>query len=290
MEFNDLLVKAGIDPEQVVVLRHRPTEPGLREALPLLSLHRPDLYQAYQCAHGPRVEASILATQFVASFVGVRPGEAIFLGMYRNHGARPITHEQYWKMKSHQELRNNFGMVGLSGGRPTIMWFDLRLTDFYQDWAGKLVVNWTEPERAWSRRAHRNSFKILAINEDDVRHPSMPGWSELIWSWDRLHLLSAKERDRLSQWRGIYFIFDTEASKGYVGSAGGVDNLLGRWTNYKASGDGGNKLLKKRDPKNFLFSILQLVPHDLPKEELVKAENNWKDRLHTRAPYGLNAN
>lgn len=290
MEFNDLLRKEGIDPEQVVVLRHRPTEPRLREALPLLSLHRPDLYNAYQRSHGERVEASLRSTQYVASCVGLHPGEALFIGLFRNKGSRPITFAQYWGMKAHQELRDDYGMRGFSGDRKSLLWFDLELTDFYWAWSGRLVVRWTEPERAWSRRAHRNTFDILSLHEEDLRHPPMPSWNELIWSWDRLHLLSSKERDRLSQWRGIYYIFDTEASMGYVGSAGGAENLLGRWTNYKASGDGGNKLLKKRDPKNFLFSILQVVPPDLPMEELVKAESNWKDRLHTREPYGLNAN
>lgn len=290
MEFNDLLAKAEIDPEQVAVLRHRPTEPRLREAIALLSLHRPDVYNAYQRSHGPRVQASLLSTEYVASFVGHEPGAALFIGLFKKTGAHHITVKQYWDKKEHQELRDMFGMKGYSETRESIMWFDLEPTDFYQEWAGRLVVNWPEPERAWSRRAHRNSFRVLTIHEEDVRHPPMPPWNEIVWSWDRLHLLSTREKDRLSQWRGIYYIFDTEISKGYVGSAGGGNNLLGRWLNYRVSGDGGNKLLKKRDPKNFIFSILQLVPHDMPLEDLAKVESNWKERLHSREPFGLNAN
>src|SRR5690606_15142109 len=97
-------------------------------------------------------------------------------------------------------------------------------------------------------------------------------------------------RQALAQWRGIYYIFDRAAHLGYVGSASGGDNLLGRWQNYAASGDGGNRLLRGRNPEDFVFSILQRVSPDMTAEEIVSIENTWKDRLHTRAPYGLNDN
>ena len=46
----------------------------------------------------------------------------------------------------------------------------------------------------------------------------------------------------LAEWRGIYYIFDVSDGRGYVGSAYGTDNLLGRWRNYAASGHGGNRI------------------------------------------------
>ena len=45
-----------------------------------------------------------------------------------------------------------------------------------------------------------------------------------------------------------------------------------------------------RDPEHFVFSILQRVSPDMPMEEVVQVENTWKERLQTRAPYGLNRN
>ena len=77
--------------------------------------------------------------------------------------------------------------------------------------------------------------------------------------------------------------------RGYVGSAYGSDNLLGRWRNYAASGHGGNKLLRKRDPNTFRFSILQRVDPDMDTDQIIQLENTWKDRLHTRE-FGLNVN
>jgi hypothetical protein len=74
--------------------------------------------------------------------------------------------------------------------------------------------------------------------------------------------------------------------KAYVGSAYGDGNLLGRWLTYAASGHGGNSLLK-RDPKNFQFTILQRVSPDMEADEVIKLESTWKERLHTRQPFGL---
>ena len=37
MNLNDLLRDKSIDPHQVLVLRHRPTEPGLNKVLPWLA-------------------------------------------------------------------------------------------------------------------------------------------------------------------------------------------------------------------------------------------------------------
>lgn len=78
--------------------------------------------------------------------------------------------------------------------------------------------------------------------------------------------------------------------KGYVGSACRAENLLGRWRNYGATGHGGNKLLRRRDPKNFRFSILQRVSPEADSASVVAVENSWKERLHTREPFGLNDN
>ncbi len=111
----------------------------------------------------------------------------------------------------------------------------------------------------------------------------MPDWNELILSWHELKNLPTRWIDTLSGWRGVYFIFDAEVGKGYVGSASGKDNLFGRWKNYADTGDGGNVLLRKpRKSDKFLFSILELVSPNAEPNAVRIRENNWKDRLHTR--------
>ena len=109
-------------------------------------------------------------------------------------------------------------------------------------------------------------------------------------SWAELQSIPISWQITLKHWRGIYFIHDASDGKGYVGSAYGTDNIMGRWLNYAANGHGGNKRLLKRAPENFHFSILQIVAHDLSSDDIVSIESAWKDRLHTRGPFGLNEN
>jgi hypothetical protein len=109
-------------------------------------------------------------------------------------------------------------------------------------------------------------------------------------AWPHLGVLPSRWKSDLSQWRGVYFIFDISDAKGYVGSAYGEDNLLGRWLNYAARGHGGNSLLRPRDPRNFQFTNLERVSPDMNADDIVKLEASWKRRLHTLQPYGLNEN
>lgn len=101
-------------------------------------------------------------------------------------------------------------------------------------------------------------------------------------------MLPPSWRAALSHWCGIYFIYDQSDGKGYVGSAYGQDNLIGRWDCYARTGHGGNVELRGREPKNFTFSILERVEDGSSVAEVVAIENSWKKRLHTYIPDGLN--
>ena len=58
---------------------------------------------------------------------------------------------------------------------------------------------------------------------------------------------------------------------------------------YAKNGHGGNKELKKLDPANFQFSILEIVPATATAETVIECENRWKEKLGTRQ-FGLNIN
>ena len=94
----------------------------------------------------------------------------------------------------------------------------------------------------------------------------------------------------LESWRGVYLIRDCSDGKGYVGSAYGADNLLGRWQEYGRTGHGQNVLLRKRDHRNFQFSILERLPETAEPKLVIERERRWKLRLGTAAPNGLNLN
>lgn len=292
MTLNDLLLAHHLDLSQVLVLRHRPSEPELNKVLPWIAAERPDLYNAYQQGQGEKLEHAMLEATHVASFIRYHAGKALFIGLYSIAGSRTITREQFWAIPENLELKQ-FGMRGFSQEVPrssSALYFNLQLVDFYSHWKGKLVVGWPPPERSWWRRAHRNTMPVLAIREESALDAAMPEWNELALTRQELRVLPTRWINAISQWRGIYYIFDESDGKGYVGSAYGESNLLGRWLSYAASGHGGNALLKKRNPENFTFTVLERVSPDMPAEIVIRLESTWKERLHTRAPFGLNDN
>jgi hypothetical protein len=294
MNLNDLLKGKGIDPQHVLVLRHRPNEPELNKILPWLAAEKPDVFNAYQQTQGERVERAMQALKsmgYVASFLGREPGKALFVGLYSIGESKPLSRAEFWQVPAYIELKA-FGMRGFADERATasVLWFNLALTDFYAHWKGKLIVGWPPPERSWWRRAHRNEFPVVAVLEESALDSAMPEWDEIRFTSKELGLLPRRWKYALSQWRGIYLILDLSDRKGYVGSAYGENNILGRWEDYAARGDGGNKLLRQRDPRNFLFTILQRVSPDMDARDIVRLEGSWKHRLHTRAPHGLNDN
>jgi hypothetical protein len=294
VNLNDLLGRENIDPRHVLVLRHRPNEPDLNKVLPWLAAEEPDVFNAYQQTQGERVERAMQAmrgTGYIASFIGREPGRALFVGLYSIGESKPLSREEFWQVPAYVQLKA-FGMRGFADERATasVLWFNLTLTDFYANWKGRLIVGWPLPERSWWRRAHRNEFPVIAVLEDSALDATLPEWDEIEFTWEELRVLPTRLKFKLSEWRGIYYIFDTLERKGYVGSAYGENNLLGRWLNYSARGDGGNKLLSQLDPRNFRFTILQRVSPDLAAHDVIQLESSWKQRLHTRAPYGLNDN
>ena len=294
MNLNDLFIKDGIDPQRVLVLRHRPREPELNKVLPWLAAEKPEVFNAYQQTQVERLEKvmeGMKGSGYIASFIGQEPGKALFIGLYSIGAAKPLTRDEYWRVPAIIEMKL-FGMEGFTteDSRTSVLWFELRLTDFYTSWKGKLIIGWPPPERVWWRRSHLNDMPILSILEDSALDAAMPEWDEITLSWEQLGVLPKPWKSVLSQWRGIYYIFDSSDSKGYVGSAYGKANIYGRWLDYAARGHGGNRLLRLRDPRNFRFSILQRVSPDMDPSDLIRLENSWKERLHTRKPYGLNEN
>jgi hypothetical protein len=288
IEFEDFLVKEGIDSRSVMVMRHRPSEKALRDVLPWLAEEQPDVYNAYQSEHGEKVENALSKAAYLASFIGHEAGRALFVGIYSVVDSRRISIPDFWKVSQVRKLKA-FGINGPAEGRSPL-WFDLRLSAHLDRLKGRLIVDWPGIERSWWRWADRNHFAVHAICEESLLVRPMPDWHALTLSWQELQVLPASWKNRLQQWRGIYFIFDRSARMGYVGSACGGDNLLGRWKDYAATGHGGNRLLRNCDPENFSFSILQRVSPDMERDEINRLESSWKDRLHTRAPMGLNDN
>jgi hypothetical protein len=207
-----------------------------------MAAEKPGMFNAYRQTQSRKVEKAMTSAVYVASFIGHEPGKALFVGLYSVGTSRPLTGSEYWQVPACIEMKEKYGMKGFTedNDRSTILWFDLAPTDFYVSWKGKLIVKWPPPELAWWRRADGNIMPVLAILQDSAPDPPMPNWHEIVLAWEELEALSASWESKLAQWRAIYYIFDASDGKGYVGSAFGVDNLLGRWRDYADSGHGGN--------------------------------------------------
>lgn len=288
MDFNDLLSKHRIELKSVLILRHRPFEPNLRRVILWLAGEQPDLFNAFQQTQGPQVEAAMQRATHVASFIGDEPGRAVFAGLFARGSSRPLTKAAFWAVPDNLKLKE-LGMRGFVDEREHILAFDLTQVDFYREWTGKLVVDWPGGERSWWRWADRNTLRVRSVGEDSLFKQAVPPWETIHLSMSELHVLPKSWREALKHWRGVYFILDRSDGKGYVGSAYGSDNLLGRWLSYASTGHGGNVELRGRVPDNFSFSILQRLSPDLEASDVIRIESSWKDRLHTRE-FGLNRN
>jgi hypothetical protein len=280
IQLKDFLVDAGIDIPGTLVMRHTPTEKPIRDKLRSWAVERHNMFNAYQATQLPKQERMLARAKRLVSCIGHEPGSALFVGIYEVQGSRPMTAAEFRAMPENQE------MYGPNDPGANCLWFNLQLLDSLKEWKGKLAVRWPPPAVNWARWADR-IFPIQAIHLESILVPPMPSWRELVLDWEQLGSLPSSWADRLRQWRGVYVIQDKTDGKNYVGSASGDQNILGRWLQHRAGGDAVK--LRDRSSNNFLFSILQLLEHDLPSDEVVIFESTWKKRLHTLTT-GLNVN
>lgn len=285
-ELNDLLEKAGIEPKKVLVMRHSPTEPELKSVMPRLIAERRDLFEAYQHTQSLRTSRSMVKVEYVVSCLGRGSDIATFVGLYTLGEHREITPNEFWENPLHQELR----LLGMDDSDfEKVMLFDMEEIDYLKNLCGRLVIKWPPPMVSWVRLAQNNKMNIQAILETSEFDQEMPSWDQLSLKWNELSFLPKSWQASLREWRGIYLIFDEDSCRSYVGSAYGVNNILGRWKSYAQTGHGGNRELRGRNPSNFRFTILQRVSPDLPADDVIRLEASWKKRLHTN-DFGLNAN
>lgn len=279
---------AGLDPAEVLIVRHAPVEKALKQVLPWLVVERPDLFLAYQRIQWRTLEKAMTKAKYVASFVGQAAGEATFAGIYRIGDWEELDGEGYRSFPGNAELEA-LGMSGRTEDMPNCLAFELDALNHYTDWIGKLVIAWPKPHQQWWRWAARGSFMIQQVSANSLFVRGMPRWHDLVLSWRELQALPPAWRSALAQWRGIYFIYDAARGAGYVGAAYGEENILGRWRDYARSGHGGNVALRGSVATDLRFSILQRTSPDLDVADVIALEASWKARLHTRE-FGFNRN
>ncbi len=170
---NDLLTGKGIDPQQVLVMRHapkpKPNRPEPKKVLLWQAAEKPDVFNAYQQTHRPRVEKAVLRARYVASFIGHEPHKALFIGLYRIEGSRPFPYAG--SVPAYKELRTYISDDGGSSTR----WFDLTLQeDFYAYLKLKLVVDWPYGGLPYWRSAQKSVLPVVAVLKEPLVPPDRP--------------------------------------------------------------------------------------------------------------------
>jgi hypothetical protein len=243
-----------------------------------------DLYQAYQSE--PRFKGA----DYIASFYGLPGTRAGFYGMYQVMGDHP----------------------GVEGPVPTDcpwieyivpganVYYDLRLDERFSDLRDRLVIDWGPATRTWVQKA--SNKEVLEIRAPGRHLPPFDDYLEFSLTHDQLqHLFSNEEahrdwRSRLSAVAGIYLVLAEPSGDLYVGSATGAEGIWGRWREYAATGHAGNKMLGELIarspefyPRLFRYSVLQILPPTMAREEVIRRESVYKVKLGSRAT-GLNTN
>jgi hypothetical protein len=243
-----------------------------------------DLYQRYQ------VRDVVKGCRQIVSLTGRTGTRAMFHGGSRVNGVRPATEGEVradcpWSFEWHRTA-NHF--------------YDLDRDGRFDEFQGRVVVNWGGATRSWVQRLSKTK-PIIEIIAAGRKLPPFEDYLEFSLSFSQLRSLFENEdahrewRSRLSAVGGIYLILAESTGDLYVGSATGADGIWGRWRQYAHTGHGGNVMLRQLVETNedypdcFRFSVLQIVPKTMAREDVIRRETSYKSKLGSRAA-GLNSN
>lgn len=263
-----LFAACGLDPVEVLVVRHTYNNDGLR-----LGETTPENVLAYTRQQGLRFNAE--QPRIWLNFLADGGRRCRYWGAFENHGE--VIAERTDSLRS----------------------FDLRPSEVMSSLANRLVTQWSKDAINWSKKGiAASAFPVIEIA--DPQDVAFPGFDRLVLT--RAELRTALEDSRYSAWRtalgsvqGVYLIADTSTGKQYVGKADGSERILGRWTQYAQNGHGGNIALRALaggstdHAQHFVFSLLRVFGPDTPTRDVDEAESHFKKALLTRE-YGMNRN
>jgi hypothetical protein len=201
----------------------------------------------------------------------------LFAGLYTSHGSE-------WK-KEHK-----------------LHYYKLSPSVSCSKFEGRLVVTFSRTGRQSYLNAENwaSEIAVAELKAEKMSIAEFPGYRNINLSKGELETIM---RQCLESWRtalsnvaGVYVISDTASGKLYVGSATGEGGLWQRWSQYAATGHGGNKELREllretgaKSAENFRFAVLEIADIHSSEREVLQRELHWKEVLLTRQ-HGYNAN
>lgn len=182
---------------------------------------------------------------------------------------------------------NRFNQVG----------YEYERINEFEKYLGRVIIEFSDNTRQVIRKAASviEKCKVLKILEQEFDNDLFPGYENVNIAWADLNRVINKSiwETALANQKGVYLITDKSNGKMYVGSACGLNMLLGRWKQYVKSGHGGNKQLMEIDiehiKKSFNYSILDIFKSTIDDAVILRRESWWKRTLMTRG-FGYNNN
>ena len=272
--FNTLLEAAGLDVEQVRLVRHQDSRADRDKTPYALWRDHSDQFLTYQSRQNVRTKSTLGKSFYWAVFVVTPTKETLFVGLYHVHGFAAG--------------EPGVACVHIKGeieGADYIV-FDVTESDHLQEYKGKLVIEWGPGYLAWVQQAGKQNKQIVELRPE-FKEPTYPGHLHFIKPLNEIEALPPTWKAALMQVRGIYVLTCSRTKECYVGSAAGEGGFFERWCQHARSG-GDALRLRSRDPSDYQVSILQVVDSGLSMKEIVGLEHLWMRKLQT-PEMGLNA-
>ena len=269
----DLLELRGFDPNRPTKLvRHKDTRYDVHD------LMRRGWLDAYQASQSNPVFDNC---ERIVSFVGTEGTKARFIGVYRVLARRDDGRQMPVPPGCPPELGQ---------GR---YFYELQREPGYEDLENRVVIEWGRAAIAFVQKL--SNKEVIELLPKGQFRPPFRDYLDFTLTHAELvelyaHADANKEwRARLAAVAGIYLILATEDGTQYVGSASGAEGIWGRWAAYAHNGHGGNKQLielinrNPRYPAAFSYSILQILPKSFGRDEALKLEQRYKEKLGSRS-------
>jgi hypothetical protein len=245
-----------------------------------------ETYQAYQS------RPVFHRATHVITLYGLQTGtKARFFGVFRVEG---------WKDPKKTKSRTGHPWEAEWRGS-TRYFYALTREPGFEHLEERVVVDWGPGALAWCQQFKKANKPIVEVTAPGRKLPQFADYLEFSLSHTDLMDLYREEdahpewRSRLSAVAGVYLILAEASGELYIGSATGAEGIWGRWRVYARTGHGNNDMLRrlvdsdKRYPKAFRFSVLQIVPKSMTREDVISREARFKMKLGSRA-HGLNLN
>lgn len=279
--FIELIRASGFvaDTRKVKLVRHK------GDALDMDQLRNEGWFETYQCFQGKPV---FDGCTHIISVIGEDATASRFVGIYEVQGRTTASSIQLPEHCPYPQW-----------GTGSKVFYTLRKCSGFEDLEDRVVIDWGKGALAWHQWLTDRT--IMEIRPKGRALAPFRDFLRVHLSFDDLCNLAAQPAAHkdwvaaLAAVGGIYLIVDSMTGAQYVGSATGNGGIWQRWCDYAKTGHGGNLRLHELCRENiararhFRFSILETFSRSLARDEAIRVESFFKQKLGTRV-FGLNAN